>query len=150
MPAITTVGERDLSDLLPLMRAYCDFYSVAPTDSDLLSMSRSLIADPQTEGVQMIARGSSGRADGFATLFWSWNTLTAKRLGVMNDLFVQPAARGTGLADALIEACLDACRHRGGVSHLSWQTALDNARACAVYDRMGATRDQWLDYSLRV
>lgn len=150
MSAITTVAEGDLGDLLPLQRGYCDFYSVAPSDSDLLALSRSLIADPVTEGVQLLARGSAGEADGFATVFWSWNTLTARRLGVMNDLFVRPAARGSGLAEELIRACVETCRRRGGVSHLSWQTAPDNARASAVYDRIGATRDQWVDYSLPI
>ena len=60
--AITTVGEGDLDDLLPLMRAYCDFYEVAPVDPDLLGMSRALIADPDREGVQLIARDADGAA----------------------------------------------------------------------------------------
>ena len=30
--AIAVVREEDLDDLLPLMRAYCDFYEVAPSD----------------------------------------------------------------------------------------------------------------------
>ena len=44
---IATVTAADLPDLLPLMRAYCDFYDVAPGDGDLLAMSRALIADPE-------------------------------------------------------------------------------------------------------
>ena len=40
-------------------------------------------------------------------------------------------------------------RARGAVS-LAWQTALDNTRAQALYERMGARRSQWLDYDLRV
>lgn len=147
---ITSVVEDDMPELLPLMRGYCDFYSVAPADSALLAMSRALVADPLREGMQIIARSPTGDADGFATVFWSWNTLAASRLGVMNDLFVRPEARGRGVAEALIEACLNACRQRGGVSHLSWQTATDNVRAQAVYDRIGATRETWIDYSLPV
>ena len=30
----------------------------------------------------------------------------------------------------------------------SWQTARDNQRAQAVYERVGARRSEWLDYSL--
>lgn len=76
------------------MRAYCGFYGVGPEDEDLLAMARALIADPEREGVQVLARDSDGRAIGFATLFWTWSTLGATRVGVMNDLFVAPAARG--------------------------------------------------------
>jgi ribosomal protein S18 acetylase RimI-like enzyme len=65
----------------------------------------------------------------------------------MNDLYVAPEGRGSGAADSLIRACLDRVRERGGV-RLEWQTALDNQRAQAVYDRVGGHREQWLDYSL--
>ena len=145
---IERVTEAVLAELLPLVRAYCDFYEVAPSDDELLSLSRSLIADPEHEGVQLLAR-DEGRAVGFATIFWSWATTSAERIGVMNDLFVAPEARGTGLAAALIEACRAECAARGA-RKLTWQTALDNAAAIKVYDRVGATREQWVDYWLPV
>jgi GNAT superfamily N-acetyltransferase len=120
---------------------------VSPSDDALLELSRALISDPEREGVQLVARDVSGSAVGFATIFWSWNTLIAARIGVMNDLFVAPEARGTGVADELIAACLEECRAHGA-AELIWQTAKDNARAQRVYDRIGASRSEWLDYSL--
>jgi GNAT superfamily N-acetyltransferase len=147
---IAVVTEADLPELLPLMRGYCEFYEVSPSDDALLEMSRALIADPEHEGVQLIARDDGGAAVGFATIFWTWSTLSASRLGVMNDLFVAESARGGGAADALIEACAERCRERGATS-LDWQTAHTNERARAVYERVGARRDErWLDYSLEV
>jgi GNAT superfamily N-acetyltransferase len=146
---IARVGEDDLPELLPLMRDYCDFYEVAPSDDALLALSRALIADPEREGLQLIAREPGGRAVGFATLYWSWQTLAAARLGVMNDLFVAPEARGSGLAERLIAACRERCAEHGA-SELAWQTAKDNVRAQAVYDRVGGRRAEWLDYSLPV
>jgi len=143
------VTTADLPDLLPLIRAYCDFYDVTPTDAALLGVSRALVDDPDREGVQLIARGDGGEAVGFATVYWSWDTLIAARVGIMHDLFVIPPARGTGIADLLIEACLEECR-RHGAAKLGWQTARDNARAQRVYERVGATRDEWIDYWLAV
>jgi GNAT superfamily N-acetyltransferase len=146
---IAAVTEADLTDLLPLMRGYCDFYEVDPSDEALVALSRTLISDPD-QGVQLIARDDDGRAVGFATVFWTWSTLSAARLGVMNDLFVSEAARGTGAAEALIAACAERCRERGA-TELAWQTAHTNLRAQAVYERVGAKRDErWLDYSLSV
>jgi GNAT superfamily N-acetyltransferase len=139
----------DLPELLPLLRAYCDFYEVDPSDEALLAVSRALIGDPEREGVQLIARDDAGEAVGFATVYWSWETLGAQRVGVMNDLFVAPETRGTGLADELIAACVAECR-RHGAAKLGWQTATDNARAQRVYDRIGATREEWVDYWLSV
>ena len=146
---IERVGEADLGDLLPLVRAYCDFYAVSPADEALLTLSRALIADPEREGVQFLARDADARAIGFATIFWSWATTSAERIGVMSDLFVAPEARGSGTAEALIEACRVECVARGA-GKLTWQTATDNERAMKVYDRIGATRETWVDYWLPV
>jgi len=134
---------------LPLVRAYCDFYEVSPADEDLVAVSHALIADPDREGIQLIARDDAGTAVGFATVYWSWDTLSAARVGIMHDLFVQPDTRGTGLADQLIAASLDECRQHGA-ARLGWQTAHDNARAQRVYKRVGATREEWVDYWLSV
>jgi len=150
MAAVEEVREEDLEDLLPLMRGYCEFYGVGPSDGDLLAMSRALIADTEREGLQLMARDGSGRAIGFATVFWTWSTLRAARIGVMNDLFVLPEARGSGAAEELIAACRERCRRRGDVASLGWQTAKDNLRAQAVYERVGARRSEWLDYSLDI
>jgi len=144
---VSPVAEADLDALLPLVRGYCDFYVVAPSDEALLALSRALLADPSMEGVQFLARDGDGRAVGFASLFWLWSTLSASRVGLMNDLFVAEAARGSGAAEALISACREACRARGATK-LTWQTSLDNGRAQAVYDRVGGHREQWLDYWL--
>jgi GNAT superfamily N-acetyltransferase len=147
---IEDVGEQDLDELLPLMRAYCDFYEVDPPDERLLTLSRMLIADPAREGVQFLARDDETREPlGFATVFWTWSTLSASRLAVMNDLFVAEAARGRGVAEALIEACRGRAARQGATS-LEWQTAKDNLRAQAVYERVGGVRSEWLDYALAV
>ena len=144
---LAVVGEPDLADLLPLMRAYCDFYGVAPGDDALLGLARTLLADPTCEGFQLIARDDSGRAIGFATVFWSRSTLAAARTAIMNDLFVHPDARGTGLAEALVEECRVRAG-RGGAVSMGWQTGRDNARAQRVYERLGAARAEWIDYSV--
>jgi GNAT superfamily N-acetyltransferase len=146
---VARVTEDDLAELLPLLRAYCDFYAVEPSDESLVDLSRALLVDPEREGVQLIARDEDSTAVGFATVFWSWNTLIAARIGVMNDLYVAPPARGTGIADELIHACAEECRRHGARS-LDWETAKDNERAQRVYDRVGAHRSEWVEYSLPV
>ena len=138
--------EAQLPRLLPLMRAYCDFYHVAPDDAALLAMSRALMADPAREGVQFLAT-IDGEDAGFATVFWSWETSIAGRVGVMNDVFVVPQARGRGVATALIAACRHRCRAQGALKMI-WQTAPDNVPAQSLYARIGAVRESWIDYWL--
>ncbi len=143
---ISTVDEDALRDLLPLLRSYCSFYGCQPSDESLLFLARKLISNPEHEGVQLLARRGSV-AVGFATVFWSWSTLRAARIGIMNDLYVSHEARGSGVAERLIAACLELCRLRGAVN-LQWQTKPDNYRAQRVYERVGGSRSEWLDYWL--
>ena len=146
---IGSATERDLPMLLPLLRAYCEFYEAGPTDDGLMAMAQALIAEPDAEGILLIARDGEGRPIGFATVGWKWSSLRAARIAVMEDLFVAPEARGQGAAGALIRACADRTRELGAPV-LSWMTATDNHRAQAVYERVGATGGPWLEYELEL
>jgi len=146
MLTIDTVGAADLPELMPMLRAYCDFYRVDPTDERLRALASALIADP-SEGLQLIVRDSDGTSLGFATIYWTWQTLYAARVGVLNDLFVIPASRGSGAGRALIERCRELCRERGA-EKLVWETALDNTTAQRLYDGIGAEKSTWLTYEL--
>jgi len=149
--SIEKVRVVDLPLLMPMLRAYCDFYEVDPRDDRLVALCRALIDSPG-EGVQLLARvvepdGAPGEPAGFATVFWTWQTLYASRVGVMNDLFVREDARGLGVGRQLIEACRGECRKRGAAK-LVWETALDNERAQRLYDGIGAEPSRWLTYEI--
>jgi GNAT superfamily N-acetyltransferase len=144
---IRPAREDELDELLPLMRAYCDFYESSPTDEGVMTMARTLIGDP-SQGVVFIAR-LDGKAIGFATLDWKWSMLKGARIGYLEDLFVDPAARGRGTADALIQVCADRCRELG-MPAMAWLTAPDNRRAQKVYDRTGAAAETYLEYDLEL
>ena len=88
-----------------MMRGYCDFYRVDPSDERLLALATALIDNP-AEGLQLIAR------DGWNTVglrddLLDMADLVRRRVGVLNDLYVAPASRGTGAGRALIERCLN-------------------------------------------
>ena len=143
---IETVTAADLADLAPLMRAYCDFYQVSPSDEKLSALAEALIANP-AEGEQMIARDDGGQAVGFATVFWTWQTLDADRVGVLNDLYTAPSARGAGVGRALIAHCRRLCLDRG-IPKLVWETAPDNTTAQRLYDGLGAVASRWIAYEI--
>jgi GNAT superfamily N-acetyltransferase len=144
---IQPVAEADLEELLPLLRGYCEFYGTDPSDEALLELSRWLLQHPE-EGVQLLARDEAGAAIGFSTLYWTWRTMHAARIAVLEDVYVAPQARGGGIAAELIRDAMARARERGAVQ-LTWQTAKTNERARAAYSRVGAEPDdRWLDYSL--
>lgn len=137
----------EVEDLLPLMRAYCDFYESSPPDEGLIEMMRTLIADP-SQGALFIARDGD-KAVGFAAVDWKWSSLNGARIGYLEDLFVDPEARGNGIADALVEICAERCR-KLGMPAMGWLTAPDNHRAQKVYDRTGADSDTFIEYELEL
>jgi GNAT superfamily N-acetyltransferase len=137
----------EIEEMLPLIRAYCEFYETEPNDEGLRAMFETLITDPG-QGVVFIAR-YDGRAVGFATLDWKWSSLKAAKLGYLEDLFVDPGARGRGIADALIEVCAERCRELG-MPVMEWLTAPDNHRAQKVYNRAGAESGTYLEYELEL
>lgn len=59
-----------------------------------MALSRALLDDP-SEGVQLLAR-SEAIAVGFATIYWSWSTLDAGRVGLLHDLYATPPTSGPG------------------------------------------------------
>ena len=137
----------EVEEMLPLIRAYCEFYETKPDDHGLRKMYDTLIGDPN-QGSIFIAR-DEGNAVGFATLDWKWSSLKAARIGYLEDLFVDPDARGKGIADALIGVCADRCRELG-MPAMEWLTAPDNHRAQQVYNRIGADSDTYVEYDLEL
>ena len=137
----------EIEEMLPLIRAYCEFYETVPDDQGLRRMFETLINEP-SQGAVFIARDDR-RAVGFATLDWKWSSLKAARIGYLEDLFVDPEARGRGIADALIQVCAGRCRELG-MPALEWLTAPDNRRAQSVYERMGADSETFLEYDLEL
>jgi GNAT superfamily N-acetyltransferase len=68
---------------------------------------------------------------------------------LMNDLYVEEAARGQGVGRALIEASVAVARKRGA-NRLEWGTQPDNTTAQRLYDATGAERNEWIEYELDV
>lgn len=67
-------------------------------------------------------------------------------IGFLDDLFVDPAARGGRIGEALIDHVATVARERGwGV--VRWITADDNYRARGLYDRV-AKKTLWNLYEL--
>jgi GNAT superfamily N-acetyltransferase len=150
-PAEIRPAEQDqVEAIVPLMVAYCDFYEVAaPDEAGLEQMARALIDAPDDEGYLLAAVDGEGGVIGFAACGWKWSSLRAARIVVLEDLFVDPEFRGRGIADELIEACAEIAR-RHGAPVLAWYTQPTNKRAQAVYNRVGGSSEELLEYELEL
>jgi GNAT superfamily N-acetyltransferase len=128
----------DIEALLPLVRAYRVFYAQAPDDAGERRFLGKHLRD-ETSTVFFASEGAA--AVGFVQIFESWSTVRLAPVLILEDLFVEPAARGRGIARALIHAASAYAREAGAVA-MFLETAVDNERAQQVYEREGWQRER--------
>ena len=81
------------------------------------------------------------QASGFVQLYPSLSSVSMRRIFVLNDLYVRPAARRLGVATALM---LEAEKVAGdaGVVRLDLATETTNSAGQALYEKLGWHRDE--------
>ena len=139
-----TLDDRPVWEML--YAGYAAFYKVSQTQT-MRDTVWSWLMDPQHESKALVAVDANGKLIGLAHYRPFARPLSATTGCFLDDLFVAPDARGSGAADALLEALEQLGRQRGW-SVIRWITAEDNYRARAVYDRK-AGRTKWLTYDLK-
>jgi GNAT superfamily N-acetyltransferase len=89
-----------------------------------------------------------GEVVGFALWFLSFSTWRGVHGIYLEDLFVRPACRGSGLGRALLTALARECVERG-YERFEWSVLDWNAPAIGFYESLGATPvDGWTRYRL--
>jgi GNAT superfamily N-acetyltransferase len=90
-----------------------------------------------------VAEDEAGNVLGFALWFLNFSTWTGVHGIYLEDLYVRPAARGTGLGKALLARLARICVERG-YARLEWSVLDWNEPAIAVYRSQGAVpMDEW-------
>jgi GNAT superfamily N-acetyltransferase len=84
---------------------------------------------------------------GYACLYWTFSSVSATDVVLLNDLYVRLEHRGADVGEALVAAAVAVARDRGA-SHVRWLTALDNRRAQRLYERLGTERSAWFEYEI--
>src|SRR4029079_4567253 len=82
-------------------------------------------------------------------VYWTFSSVSASDVVLLNDLFVAESFRGAGIGRSLIDATVEIARERGARA-VRWWTALDNRRAQRAYEAMDAQRSAWFEYEIHV
>ena len=114
-----------------LARGYKDFYRTPTTRAEYDMAWQRLLAH---DGVFGLGAKMDGELVGIAHYLFHTSTW-ARTTCYLQDLFTAPAARGRGVARALIEAVAEAARARGAARYY-WLTQENNATARALYDKV--------------
>ena len=128
----------DLDAIAPLFDAYRQFYE-KPAD---LALARRYLDErfKRKESVIFVAENEAGEIVGFTQLYPAFCSVLADRTYVLYDLFVTPAARGTGAGRALMEAA-EAHGRKSGAARLQLQTAMTNKIGQSLYESCNWVRD---------
>lgn len=143
---IRPAQSNDLGALTKLMYEYIvDFYKrPKPPIEKIRSLIGMLLE--RNAGIQFVVE-RDGNLVGFSTLYFTYSTLRAQKVAIMNDLYVIESERGTSVASKLFGACHEYSKEHG-CAYMSWVTAGDNRRAQRFYDKMGGTVGDWISYSI--
>lgn len=129
--------EADFDAWLPLWEGYNAFYGRSGTTAlpaDITRTTWSRFHDLDEPMHALVAEGASGLL-GLAHFLFHRSTTQLGPSCYLQDLFTVEAARGKGVARALIEAVYR--RAKAGASpRVYWQTHESNATAMKLYDRM--------------
>jgi GNAT superfamily N-acetyltransferase len=136
---------QDVRDIVAFIRELAEYekleHEMRATEAEI---SEWLFGDrPAAEVV--IAR-IDDEAVGFALYFTSFSTFLGRPGIYLEDLFVRPAFRGSGVGSALLRYLAEiACRR--GYGRLEWAVLDWNKPAIDFYEQMGAqAMDEWTTY----
>ena len=144
-PIIRAAMPSDEAAWRQLWRGYADFYRAHLTE-EVTDRTWKRILDPDS-AVMCVVAEIDGHVYGFANCVVHENTWETQAVCYLEDLFVTPAARGRGIATALLEWLRNAMRAEAW-ARLYWVTKVDNAQARRLYDRF-TQADDFVRYVIR-
>ncbi|UUX50398.1 GNAT family N-acetyltransferase [Nisaea acidiphila] len=140
---VVPVAERHKQDWRRLYDGYAAFYKVPMTD-EIAGAVWGWLHDPAHVMNCLIAEDEDGKAIGLAHIRAMPRPLSGAECGFLDDLFVDPDARGKGVFEALF-AAMDEMAQKNGWAMVRWLTQEFNYRGRSAYDRI-ATKTPFILY----
>ncbi|TYK64800.1 GNAT family N-acetyltransferase [Colwellia echini] len=142
---IEVVTNKNLSEVLPLIRAYQEFYHVADISDAKNEIFFSQFGESNPAGCQFLYR-DNGVVVGFATVYFSYASSIISKVAILNDLYTVKDVRGKGIGRKLVEHCHQFASIKGA-SRLQWVTDPENNDAQKLYDSMDISKSTWHFYA---
>lgn len=141
---IRRAKKKDLDQLAALFDKYRVFYK---QEADIKLAKAFLKNRMKREESVIFVAEENKKLIGFTQLFPIFTSVGMRRTWLLNDLYVDEAARNKGTASTLLKAA----KEFGEKTNSKWlllQTAADNFTAQKVYDRLGWVKETDIFYRL--
>lgn len=148
-PRVREARPDDLPAILRLVHALAE-YEKEPdaVEADEDDFRAVLFPDDAEPTVFCHVAEMDGGVVGMAVWFRSFSTWTGRTGIWLEDLFVEPGHRGSGLGRALLGRLAQLCTERGW-TRLEWAVLDWNEPSIAFYESLGArAQDEWTTYRL--
>jgi GNAT superfamily N-acetyltransferase len=145
MSEVRRARPSDVDAMVALVHELAD-YERAPEECHLTSQQlHTALFGPDPALFAHVAE-LDGEVVGCALWFKNFSTWDGVHGVYLEDLYVRPTARGSGLGKALLAALADECV-RQGYTRLQWAVLNWNSPAIGFYDSIGALPlDEWTVY----
>jgi GNAT superfamily N-acetyltransferase len=126
----------DLPAVVDLVRGLADFEKLTPPDDEAAAR---LVRDANSGAppFNLLVAEVDGRLVGYAAYFFGYSTFLARASLLIEDVFVQPEARGRGIGNALMRRLAAVAVDRG-CARLDWAVLEWNVGAQDFYRKLGA------------
>jgi GNAT superfamily N-acetyltransferase len=136
-----TVDDRDV--WTGLWDRYLAFYETTRND-DVKDATWGRLLDSRVPMFSCLAETADKEAVGLVNYLFHPSFWDVSDVCYLNDLYVDPDARGAGIGRALIQTVVDRSLS-AGITGVYWMTAKNNSSARALYDRV-ATQTPFVQY----
>lgn len=144
---VRPVAAGDESAWRDLWRGYNEFYEARLARS-VTDATWARLMESASAVRAIVATDAAGAVIGFANYVLHPKTWSDLPVCYLEDLFVSPAARGTGAGRALIDWLIETAKSQGWCQ-VYWVTRRDNAVARKLYDSYVAA-DDFVRYVVRL
>lgn len=146
MTIVRAASTEDVPSVAYLFDQYRQFYQQA---SDLPAATLFLTDRMKEKESVILVAVAEGELLGFCQLYPIFSSVSMQRAWLLNDLFVQEAARGKGIASDLLDAAAKLAKDQGA-KWILLQTGATNGPAQALYEKKGWVRETDLFYRFDV
>jgi len=147
-PRVRPALASDVDRIHQLVRDLAEYERSADQVRATADQLRTALFGPSPAVYALVAEGPGGEVVGFALWFLNYSTWEGVHGIYLEDLYVEPASRGSGLGKALLTALAEIAVQRA-YARFEWWVLDWNRPSIEFYRRLGAVAmDEWTVYRL--